>query len=422
MSLEKYKGDMEMCCRCSACKWIPLQQVSGYEFANVCPSISKFNFHSYSGGGRMNIGAAKLRGEIDYTDRLLHIVYNCQMCGACGVSCNYAMDMNVMEPIYEFRIKCVKDGKTQPALDQVIEGLRKNDSVYPPSGKRGDWAKDLDLPDAAKDQVEVLLYVGDVTSYDPELQKLAKATARILKKAGVSFGIAGDAEVSSGDRAYQMGYEEDFLNLARKNMEYITKHGIKTVITADAESYQAFKVLYDKYKLRGDLQVLHITEYLQQLMLEGKLKPKNNVDLNVTYHDPCHLGRLGEPWKHWEGKKIPGDRFVFDPPRPYRRGTDGVYEAPRDVLKSIPGIKLTEMKRTREYAWCCGSGGGVGRSNPEFAQWTAGERIDEAETTGAEVIVTACPWCQKLFNKTIEDGGSHLKVFDIVELFEQAIE
>ena len=421
MSLEQYQGDMNMCCRCSACKWIPMQQISGYDFARVCPSISRFNFHSYSGGGRMNIGSAMLRGDIDYTDRLLHIIYNCQMCGACGVSCNYAMDMNVMEPIYEMRIKSVKDGKTLPVLDQTIEGLRKNGSILPPKGKRGDWAAGLDLKDAAVEKVDVLLYVGDVTSYDPALQKLAQATARILQKAGVNFGIAGDAETSSGDRAYQMGYEKDFLNQAKKNMDYIRKYNIKTVVTADAESYQAFKVLYDKYKLRGDLRVLHITEYIQQLVREGRLTPKNRVELNVTYHDPCHLGRLGEPWNHWEGKKIPGDRFVFDPPRPYRRGTNGVYEAPRAVLNSIPGLKLAEMPRIREYAWCCGSGGGVGRSNPEFAQWTSRERIDEAETTGAEAIVTACPWCEKTFNKTIEDSGSRMQVFDIVELFEQAV-
>ena len=421
MGLEQYSGDMNMCCRCSACKWVPMQQVNGYEFANVCPSISRYNFHSYSGGGRMNIGAALLRGDIEYTDKLLHIVYNCQMCGACGVSCNYAMDMNVMEPIYEMRIKCVEDGKTLPALDQTIEGMRKTGSLFPPAGKRGDWAAGMDLKDAAREKVDVLLYVGDVTSYDPGLQKLAQATARILQKAGVDFGIAGDAETSSGDRAYQMGYQKDFLNQAKKNMDYIRKNNIKTVVTADAESYQAFKVLYDKFKLKGDLRVLHITEYLEQLIQQGKLKPKNTVDLNVTYHDPCHLGRLGEPWLHWEGKKIPGDRFVFDPPRPYRRGTRGVYDAPRTVINSIPGIKLTEMSRIKEYAWCCGSGGGVGRSNPEFAQWTAAERIDEAETTGAEAIVTACPWCQKIFNKTIEDGGSRLQVYDIVELFEQAI-
>ena len=421
MSLEQYQGDMNMCCRCSACKWIPMQRISGHDYANVCPSISRFNFHSYSGGGRMNIGAAALKNGFNYTPRLLDIVYNCQMCGACGVSCNYAMDMNVMEPIYEFRMQCVEDGKTHPALDQAIAGLRKTDSVFPPSGKRGDWAQGLGLKDAAQDKVDTLLYVGDITSYDPELQKLARATARILQKAGVNFGIAGDAEVSCGDRAYQMGYREDFLRLARKNMDYIRKHGIRTVITADAESYHAYKVLYDKYQLRGELRVLHITELLQQLLQAGKLKLKQAVNLAVTYHDPCHLGRLGEPWVHWQGQKVPGDRFVFDPPRPYRRGTNGVYDAPRAVLDGLPGVQLTEMTRIKEYAWCCGSGGGVGRSNPEFAQWTAAERIEEAESTGTEAIVTTCPWCQKLFNKTIQASGSRMRVYDIVELVEQAL-
>ena len=137
MGLDQYKGDMDMCCRCSACKFIPLQQVAGYDFAKVCPSISRFNFHSYSGGGRLNIGAAMLRDGFNYTDKLLHIVYNCQMCGACGVSCNYAMDMEVIEPIQEFRIKCVEDGKTNPALDRVIGGLRKHGSMVTATGARG---------------------------------------------------------------------------------------------------------------------------------------------------------------------------------------------------------------------------------------------------------------------------------------------
>jgi Fe-S oxidoreductase len=168
--------------------------------------------------------------------------------------------------------------------------------------------------------------------------------------------------------------------------------------------------------------VLHISEYMQQLLKNKKLKLRRSVDLAVTYHDPCHLGRLGEPWVHWQGKKVPGDRFVFDPPKAYRRGTHGVYEPPRDVLKSIAGIKLTEMTRIREYAWCCGAGGGVRESNPEFAQWTARERIEEAETTGAEAMVTACAGCEKNFSEAIKATGSRLKVYDIVELVEQAIE
>jgi len=421
MGLEQYKGDMEMCCRCSACKFIPMQRVKGAEYSYVCPSIARYDYHSYSGGGRVNIGAAMLKNGFNYTDKLLHIVYNCQMCGACGVSCNYAMDMEVLQPINEFRIKCVEDGQTNPALDNVIAGLRKTGSMVPAKAKRGDWAAGLNLKDATREKVDVFYHVGCLTSYDKDTQKLANATAKILQKAGVNFGIAGDAETCCGGRAYQMGYKEDFLNQAKKNMDMIKKAGAKTVVTACADGYQAFKVLYDKYDLKGDLEVLHISEYVDKLIKDGKLKPRKKVDLSVTYHDPCYLGRLGEPWIHWEGKKIPGDRFVFDPPKVYRRGTYGVYEPPRNVLKSIPGIKLTEMTRIKEYSWCCGAGGGVNESNPGFANWTAQKRIEEAGSTGAEAIVTTCPWCEKTFNEAIRESGSRLKVYDIVELVESAI-
>lgn len=421
MGLDQYKGDMDMCCRCSTCKFIPLQQVTGFKYANICPSISKFNFHSYSAGGRMNIGAAMLRDGFKYSDKLLDIVYNCQMCGACGVSCNYAMDMEIMQPIQEFRMKCVEDGKTNPALDSAIAGLRKSGSMVPATGKRGEWASGLKIKNATKEKVEVLYHVGCLTSFDKNMQKLARATAKILQKAGIDFGIAGDAEPCCGGRAYQMGYKEDFLNQAGKNMDLIRKSGAKTVVTSCADGYEAFKVLYDKYGFKGDLKVLHISEFMDSLIQDGKLKLDKKVDLAVTYHDPCRLGRLGEPWIHWEGKKIPGDRFVFDPPKTYRKGTYGIYEPPRRVLKSIPGLKFTEMTRIKEYSWCCGAGGGVNASNPEFAKWTAMERIEEAGSTGAEAIVTACPWCERTFNEAISNSGNGMKVYDIVELVEQAI-
>lgn len=421
MGLEQYKGDMDMCCRCSTCKFVPMQRVSGYEYANVCPSIARYNFHSYSGGGRLNIGAAALRQGMQYTPRLLDIVYNCQMCGACGVSCNYAMDMEVMEPITQFRLKCVADGQTHPALDAVIARLRAEGSTVPVRGKRGAWAAGLKLKDANKQKVATLLYVGDLASYEPALQKVAQAAARLLIKAGVDFGIAGDAETSSGGEAYEMGYEADFLAQAQKNRAFFRQAGIRTVITVSPHDYHAFKVLYEKFQLRGELEVRHISEYLSELLQAGKLQPRRRLALNVTYHDPCHLGRLSEPWVHWQGQKVPGDRFVFDPPKPYRRGTGGCYEPPRALLGSIPGLKLTEMQRIKEYAWCCGAGGGVSESNPEFAQWTARERLAEAEASGAEALVTACTGCEKNFGAAIAATGSRLQVYDIVELLEQAI-
>ena len=422
MALEEYAGDMNMCCRCSACKFIPLQQVKGYAHANVCPSISRYNFHFYAGGGRLNMGAAGLKNGFKYVPRFLDSIYNCQLCGACDVSCKYAMDMEVLRPIQEIRIKAVDDGHAHPALEKVVARMRATGSMVAVEGaKRGDWAKGLGLVDATKEKVDVLYHVGCLTSYDKDLQGLAQATARILQKGGVAFGIAGDAETCCGGRAYEMGHKADFLAQAAKSMEVIKQSGAKTLVTSCAVCYQAYKVLYDRFGLSDGLEVLHTTQMIERLLQQGRLKPERAVELNVTYHDPCHLGRLGEPWVHWEGEKIPGDRFVFDPPKPYRRGTNGVYEPPRTVMAGIPGLTLTEMDRIKEYAWCGGSCGGVIDSNPAFAEWTAAERIEEAASTGAEAIVTASPWSEKLFSEVIEKNGSALKVYDIVELVDQAI-
>ena len=114
MALEDYRVDMKVCSRCSNCKHIPLEKIKEYKHTYVCPSIARYNFHAYSGGGRMNNGVALLDKRLDFSDRLMEIIYNCQMCGACDISCKYGMDMEVLEPITEFRMKCVEDGKTDP--------------------------------------------------------------------------------------------------------------------------------------------------------------------------------------------------------------------------------------------------------------------------------------------------------------------
>ncbi len=422
MGLEQYQDDVAMCCRCSACKFIPMQRVASSDYSYVCPSVARYNFHAYSAGGRLNIANWQLRNGVNFTPKVLDVVKNCQMCGACGVSCNYAMDIEVLNPIQEYRIKSVEDGHTVAALDKAVEMMRKGNTMVPgAAAKRGEWANGLNLKNFTKDKVDVIYHAGCLTSFEKNMWKLAQGTAKLLQKAGINFGIGGSSEICCGGRAYQMGYRQDFLNQAEKNMELINKSGAKTLVTGCADCYQAFKVLYDQYKLKGDLEVLHTTEYFARLVQQGKLKPSKKVNLTVTYHDPCRLGRLGEPWIHWEGKKVRTDRFVFDPPKTYRRGTNGVYEEPRDLLKNIPGIKLREMVRIKEYAWCCGAGGGVNESNPDFANWTAQKRIEEAVHSGAEAMVTACPWCEKTFKAAMGANGNKLKIYDMVELLEKAI-
>jgi Fe-S oxidoreductase len=421
MALLDYRNDMETCRRCSACKFIPLEKVSGQQRVNVCPSIARYNFHAYSGGGRMVNGAAFLAERLNYSDKLLEVTFNCQMCGACDVSCKYAMDMEVTESLYEFRAKCIKDGQTLPELYKVVTHLREKGTPFAGSNvKRGDWAEGIGVKDVTKERASVLYYAGCRTSLDPPTWNIAQTNVRLLQKAGIDVGILGAREVCCGGRVYQMGYQADFFRQAKANMKMLSKFGVKTLVTGCAECYHAFKVLYEKYHLKGDLEVLHTTEYFARLIKEGKLKPSKTFTARVTYHDPCHLGRLGEPWIHWEGKSIPGHMRVFDPPKEFRRGTYGAYQPARDVLMSIPGIKLVEMDRIKEYTWCCGAGGGVKETNPAFADWTAKERLEEAGSTGAEFLVTACPGCLK----NLKDGQtnkSKLKIVDITEILEKSV-
>jgi Fe-S oxidoreductase len=421
MALGEYQQEMETCCRCSACKFIPLENVKGFANVNVCPSIARYNFHAYSGGGRLAIGVAMLEKELDYSDKLLEVVYNCQMCGACDVSCKYAMDMEVLAPINEIRVECVEKGHTLPVFDKMMAGLRKNGRTGRGVTKaEGNWWGMLQVKNYIKEKVDTIYHAGCRTCLDKAMWNAAQSAVSLMQKAHADVGIADAEESCCGGRAYEIGYKADFLTQAARTMERIRKSGARTLVTGCAECYHAFKVLYDRFGLKEELEVLHTTEYFDRLIKEGALKPAGKIDLRVTYHDPCHLGRLGEPYVHWQGKQIPGHIRLFEPPREFRRGTLGVYEPPRSLLRGITGIKLIEMERIKEYAWCCGAGGGVKENNPEFAVWTARERINEAEATGAQAIVTACPGCEKHLNKAIQDSGSPLKVYDVVELLAKA--
>jgi Fe-S oxidoreductase len=155
------------------------------------------------------------------------------------------------------------------------------------------------------------------------------------------------------------------------------------------------------------------------LVKEGALKFYGQTDVKVTYHDPCNLGRLSEPWRPWHGIF---EKFrIPKPPREMRRGTFGIYEPPREILKNIPGLEIIEMERNREQTWCCGAGGGVKETFGDFALWTAQERLEEAKLTGAEMIITCCPWCEENLRDAMRGINTGMKVYDIVQLIANAI-
>jgi Fe-S oxidoreductase len=423
LALEDYKADMERCSQCSYCKWIPLDHVKSWRFAKGCPSIAYSNFLSYSARGRFAVALSLLNGQSTYSDKVLDVVYKCTTCGSCDVSdkiCRY--NLEPLEMIQELKFHAVENGQILPQHTAIIEHLRKeNNMMDSPAASRGDWAEGLGLKLLPSDSAEVLFHAGCRYSYDADLRDTVRNAATILKNAGVDIGIMGKDEKCCGCRTYDMGYKDEFLRLAQDNIKAWKAAGVKTVVTPCADCYHAFLRLYPK--LGAEFEVLHTVQYFDRLIKEGKIKPTKNVPMRITYHDPCHLGRRGEPYIPWSGKekKVENQIVVYEPKKPRYNGAWGVYDPPRDVLKSIPGLELVEMERIKEYAWCCGAGGGTKETYPDFSNWTATERIEEAKSTGAEALVSACPWCERNFIDAINAAGDRMKVYDITDLLIQAI-
>ncbi len=417
MALTDYEMDMAGCSRCSSCKWIPFNQIKSWRFAKGCPSVERFSFHAYSGSGKMNMGLSILRGRSELTESVAEVIYRCHLCGACDVACKaYRDDIDLSEVLMELRAHCVEQGQLIADHMMTIDALKREDNVFgEPKAKRGDWAEGLGLKDISQGSCEVLFHAGCRYSYDEDLRNVVRGAASLLKAAGVEVGIAGKDEACCGGRIYELGYRGDAGNFADDMLSRIKASGAKVLVTLCSDCLAAFRHLYPRMGKETGLEVLHMSEYLTRLVDEGRLRLSTPVPLKVTYHDPCHLGRMGEPYLGtWEGNKL--DR----PMTQKRTGRGGVYEAPRQVLGAIPGIELVEMERVREYAWCCGAGSGVLEADPEFAAWTGRERIEEALATGADALVTACPWCTRVFRDAVKEMGVALQIYELTELVQRA--
>ena len=418
-TLADFEKDMTRCARCSLCKWPPLAQVKSIRFSQVCPAISHYNFHSYSGGGKMIIGLSRLKERVDYSDEMLDVIYRCSVCGACDISCKYNRGLEPLEVLHTLRATCVRDGVAPLAAHRpLLDSMRNYDNVWmQPRKKKASWARKVDVADAARDGCDTLYFVGCTYALRPEMSEIARKTVRVLKGCGVDVGILGEAEPCCGSPAYTIGDEELFVEVARRNIEMLNRLGVRRVVTSCAGCFGALKT---KYPLVAplDFEVLNVTELLAELVEEGRLRFDERLDASITYHDPCHLGRQSETYRPWNGteKKVLNHLVIHDPPREFNRGTRGVYEAPRRVLQALPGVELVEMERIREYSFCCGSGGGAKSAFPEFALATARERVEEASATGAEMLVTACPWCESNLADGAADAGSKLEVKSLIEL------
>ena len=410
---------MERCSDCLGCKWSPFDKIQSQRFGENCPESLYYNFLTYSARGKFQAAQGLLDGDYGYTDAMFEASTACTSCGACDIACKICRyNLEPLEHNIALKNDAVEKGRILPVQAAMMKSLKEEQTMLAGKKKadRTLWARDLGLKDALKDGAEVIFFPGCKFSYDEKLRDSAIKAIKIITGAGVALGYMGDADMCCAGRAYQQGFFKEFDERAQGNIKAFEKAGVKTIVTPCSDCYHAFKRLY---AAKGyQVEVLHVVEYLDKLISEGKIVPKKCVDMTVTYHDPCHLGRLGEPYVPWNGteKKIMNQVHTWEPRRPRYNGAYGIYDAPRSVLSAIPGLKLVEMERIREYSFCCGAGGGCSETYPEFSKWTAGERITEANSTGADALVTACPWCESNFSGVKDENGKSIPVYDVVDI------
>ncbi|MBW2206986.1 MAG: (Fe-S)-binding protein [Deltaproteobacteria bacterium] len=255
--------------------------------------------------------------------------------------------------------------------------------------ERAEWAEGLSVK-TFEEGMEVLYFPGCYLSYDPRLKKVAAATAGILKKAGVDFGILGTKENCCGESIRKTGDEELFKRLARENIKTFIENGVKKILVSSPHCFHTFKNEYPEFKV--NFEVVHISQFLFELIREGRLELSKDYVKKVTYHDPCYMGRH-----------------------------NGIYDEPREVLRSIPGLELNEMPDSRVDSLCCGGGGGrIWMETPKGERFSD-LRLEQAMEVGAEVLVTSCPYCIANFedSRLTLDVVEKIEVKDITEIIQE---
>lgn len=374
------------CVRCGTCKaGLGLHEPS-------CPAGEHFRFEGYYSSGKIWIARGLKEGVLPWEDSgLLEKLFACTLCGNCTQQCPMTVRERIIEVFESLRSEAVERVGTPFAAHRRLRDslIQYRNPWMQPRRRRLQWLRDLPVrilrPDGA-DRAEVLYFVGCTAALDPALQQIARSTVSLLSQGGVDFGVLGEEEVCCGSVFLRIGDRALVRELAEKNVEIFERLGVKTVVTSCAG---CFKTLSQDYRALAQVpaRVVHASQYLLELREAGQLGSDRETAIQVTYHDPCHLGR------HC-----------------------GVYDAPRLLLKSLPGVELKEMRRNRENAWCCGAGGGVRSAFPDWALQSSRARIEEAEATGSRLLVTSCPFCLQNLTTAAQAENTSLQLADLTSL------
>lgn len=320
-----------------------------------------------------------------------NVIWACTSCRACEVACPVFIEHT--DKIYDIRRNLVMmESKFPTEVQTVFKNLENNASPWAfSSSDRAGWAEGLSIKTMAQtSDIDVLLWVGCAGSYDDRNKKVLRSFANLLKKANVKFAILGTEEQCTGDPARRIGNEYLFQTLAKANIETLNRYAVKKIVTACPHCFNTLKNEYKDFG--GNYEVHHHSQFIAQLIAQGKIKPTKTVEDTITFHDSCYLGR-------W----------------------NGIYDEPRSILQSLPSANVVEMKNHHDQSMCCGAGGGR-----MWMEETIGKRINIARTeqalaTHAGIIASSCPFCMTMMSDGVKskDMQDKVKVMDIAELMDQ---
>ncbi len=323
-------------------------------------------------------------------------IWRCTTCGRCPQQC--PRDVKQIDSVVSLRRIATEYGvfpePVKPVKSASASLVAEGNPLSEDRSKRGEWAKELSV-DIFNEEMDILYFPGCYLCYDPRMKKVSRATAGILKQAQVDFGILADKENCCGESIRKAGEEELFRRLARENIKNFIDSGVKRILVSSPHCYHTFKNEYPEFMV--NFEVIHITQFLLKLIQEGKIEFNKEFNKKVAYHDPCYLGRH-----------------------------NGIYDEPREVLRSVPGLELIELPDYRERSLCCGGGGGrIWMETPKGERFSD-IRLKQAVESGAEVLVTACPYCITNFEDsrvTMEDQteGSAIEVKEISEIIQEVL-
>ena len=350
-------------------------------------------------GGRGSLDAAVLPPRKDLIGGWISedTIWACTMCGFCTTACPVFI-VPAVDKILEMRRYLVLDKAEFPKeVQNAFRGMETNGNPWNISAaSRGDWAKGLSVPvvtmgEAEGKEVEVLFWVGCAGSYEDRAKRVSKALVEILNQAGVSFAILGTEETCTGDSARRMGNEYLFQMLAQQNVETLNGYKVRRIVTNCPHCMNCLKNEYGDFG--GHYEVVHGSQLVADLIAAGRVKLTTPIPDTITFHDPCYLGRY-----------------------------NGVYEAPRQILRAIPGLELKELERSRERGLCCGAGGGRMWMEEKLGTRINQTRMQEIAEAGTGSVGVSCPFCMVMIGNAKDEIGVSTVPFDVLELARRAMQ